>query len=390
MCVSVQIYEPPITSSSSTNSISKVIEFAKVMQQLTKQQLQQQQQQHQQMQAMIQAISSSSQASLLTMAGTPSFAPFNSTAELWTDYWARFCTFTGAHSVPEDKQAQVFLTNQSGTVYKLLVKLAAQQTPPKDINKLAMKEIVVFMKDQFDSKRFVVREQFKFWSDMQRKPGETIQELAARIRQDAATCDSSSIENPQDEALRTRFICSVKNEAFLKALFKINELTFNRTIQLASEVDNAAKVAKKTVYDHPSTKQINKIHLDYKKLPSKQKIHSKSPDIRKEAVKCYRCDKAGDKAPACKLKNEVCLFCKRTGHLQVVGQQKQRQVKAGEVKHISKYALVKQATFEEAKLPKLEVPITIQGLECQVELAPAGILSPRTYRSSWVDRRCKT
>ena len=49
-------------------------------------------------------------------------------------------------------------------------------------------------------KKFVIRERFKFWSDMQRKPGETIHELAARIRQDAATCDFTSIRNPQDEA----------------------------------------------------------------------------------------------------------------------------------------------------------------------------------------------
>ena len=37
---------------------------------------------------------------------------------------------------------------------------------------------------------------------MQRKPGESLQELAARIRQDAATCDFASIKDPQDEALR--------------------------------------------------------------------------------------------------------------------------------------------------------------------------------------------
>ena len=37
---------------------------------------------------------------------------------------------------------------------------------------------------------------------MQRKPGETLQELVARIRQDAATCDFPSIKDPQDEALR--------------------------------------------------------------------------------------------------------------------------------------------------------------------------------------------
>ena len=63
----------------------------------------------------------------------------------------------------------------------------------------------------------------KFWSDMKRKPGETIPELASRIRQDAATCDFQSIKDPLDEALRTKFICSVDNEAVLKTLFKLKD-----------------------------------------------------------------------------------------------------------------------------------------------------------------------
>ena len=58
------------------------------------------------------------------------------------------------------------------------------------------------MKEQFDPKLFVVREGFKSWSDMQRKTGETLQELAARIRQDAATCAFPSIKDPQNKAVR--------------------------------------------------------------------------------------------------------------------------------------------------------------------------------------------
>ena len=48
------------------------------------------------------------------------------------------------------------------------------------------------------------------------------------MRQDAVTCDFQSIRDPLDEALRTRFISSVDNEAVLKALFKLkdDELTF--------------------------------------------------------------------------------------------------------------------------------------------------------------------
>ena len=83
---------------------------------------------------------------------------------------------------------------QSATIYKLLANLAKQQSPPKDINELTLDEIVAFIKEQFGPRRFVVRERFKFWSDMNCKPGETLQELAARI-QDATTCTFTSIRN---------------------------------------------------------------------------------------------------------------------------------------------------------------------------------------------------
>ena len=55
-----------------------------------------------------------------------SFQPFDSTSELWTDYLARFRTFVTANSIPDNKQAQIFLTNQSNSVYKMLNNLAAQ------------------------------------------------------------------------------------------------------------------------------------------------------------------------------------------------------------------------------------------------------------------------
>jgi len=92
-------------------------------------------------------------------------------------------TFTRAHAVPDDRQAQAFLTNQSSTVYKLLSNLAAQETPTRKINDLSMEQIVAYMKVQFDPTRFVIRECFKFWTTMQHRPREFIQELTARICQ---------------------------------------------------------------------------------------------------------------------------------------------------------------------------------------------------------------
>ena len=149
------------------------------------------------------------------------FTAFDPNTELWTSYYARYQTFVGANSIPEDKMAQIFLTNQSTAIYKQISDWGNQQTPKLDINGITMDAIYNYMMTQYNPRTFIVRERYRFWSDMKRKPGETIQELAARIRHDATTCDFSSIKDPQDEALRTRFICSVGNEAVLKALYKL-------------------------------------------------------------------------------------------------------------------------------------------------------------------------
>ena len=213
----------------------------------------------------------------LSTAAILPFAAFDSTSELWPDYWSRFCTFVVSNAVPEQRKAQVFLTNQTAAIYKQLANLAAQQTPSKDINKLTMLEIVDFMKEQFDPKLFIVRERFKFRIDMQRKPGGTLQELSVRIRQGAATCDFPPSKDPQDKALRQRFICSVNNEAVLKALFKIKDtdLTFARAVEVAIETEDAARVAKETVYGSKA-RPVNKVHQNKKKGPQQnhQQSHS--------------------------------------------------------------------------------------------------------------------
>ena len=137
------------------------------------------------------------------------------------------------------------------TIYKLLSTLSGHQRPSKDINKLTMEDITAFMNGQFDPTQFIVRERFKFWSDTKRKPGETVQELAVCIRQDAAKCDFTSINDLQEEAMRTRLISAINNEVVVKTVLQlINDvdLTFAQVIQIALETEDAAKVAKETVY----------------------------------------------------------------------------------------------------------------------------------------------
>ena len=140
--------------------------------------------------------------------------PFDSTSELWKDYLARFYTFASANSVPEDKVALVFLTNQTTAKYKLLATLAGQQSPSRRINDLKMKDITTFKEAN------TIRNILSFKSD-----------------------SSSGLDHHGNQEKRllslllefdrmlvgTRFVCAVKNEGVLKAVFKLrdDELTIH-------------------------------------------------------------------------------------------------------------------------------------------------------------------
>ena len=338
--------------------------------QLVKQQMEQQQQQ---MDILMKMLSDGSKGPSTSSTTTPSFSPFDPSSELWADYLARFNTFLGANSVSEYRQAQVFLTNQSPTIYKLLSNLASQQSS-KDINELSMEDITAFMKDQFDPRRFVVRERFKFWSDMKRRPGETVQELAARIRQDAATCDFASISDPQDEALRTRFICSVNNEAILKALFKVkdDELDFARAIEIATETEEAAKVAKETVYgSHVGLPSVNKVHSFSGRQGQKSK--NEKPRNQRNDIRCYRCGKANHLANECRFKSFTCNFCHKEGHLEAACRKKAAETrKTGHVKTIRRQ-MIKTVSQRAGSLHMENVTkvIMINGYQLEMELDTA-------------------
>ena len=271
--------------------------------------------------------------------------------------------------MPDVRVAKVFLTNQTATIYKLLSTLAAQEAPPRTVNDLTMNEIQQCMMNQFHPKRFVERERFRYWSDMKRKPGETVQELAARIKQAAATCDFANIENPLDEALRTRFICSINNEAVLKALFKINddELNFEKAVQVATKTEEVAMVAKETVYGTSSNVYSSTVAQVSKKRNFVRKPATNSPTIKDNARKCYRCGNFNHLAPACKHKFTTCRYCNIVGHLEIVCRKKAKVTALRNVQCILVINLLNSID----RSPKVECTVSINSQSVRLELDTA-------------------
>ena len=213
------------------------------------------------------------------------------------------------------------------------------------------------MKEQFDLRYFVIRERFKFWSDMNYKPGE-IQELAAHIHQDATIYDFTIIRDPQDEALCTHFICSVNNEAVLKALFKVSDkLDFTCTIATVVETEDTTKVAKETIYGN-KPKLVNKVKQQIKPYTAPQKTD-------KNTGSCCRCVKSNHNANQCYFKG---IICKHQGSSGIYLPKKAR---TKYYKSVSRLILLKMAHTSDKSVPKLEVSIDISGETCVMEVDTA-------------------
>ena len=193
-------------------------------------------------------------------------------------------------------------------------------------------DITGFMSSHYDPTQFTVRERYKFWSTIKRKPGETPTELEARVRQMATTRDFSAIKNPLDEAMRTCFICAINNEAILKSVFREKEekLTFAKAVENATEVEEAAKTAKAQVYSKPD--EVQMIHTKKPQRNNHHHHHQKSPPpptkpSASTTARCYRCGKNGHAMKDCRLSNAVCNFCGKKGHIEAACITKQRSSK---------------------------------------------------------------
>ena len=91
---------------------------------------------------------------------TPPVPAFDSTAELWKDYLLRFETFVNDKSVPDEKKALVFLTNQTSGTYKLITNYASQQDVSTTVNAMQFSDITDFMSSHYDPMQITVRERY--------------------------------------------------------------------------------------------------------------------------------------------------------------------------------------------------------------------------------------
>ena len=120
-----------------------------------------------------------------------------------------------------------------------------------------------------------------------------------------------------------RFTCSVDNEAILKALFKIkgSDLTFAKAIAVAAETEEAAKVAKETVYGTSTSSSPVKKVLGSRKKSGENQFNSRVGNCKEVDFPpgtCPRCVQSDHESKNCPFREAICHFCQKMRHLQTV------------------------------------------------------------------------
>ena len=117
----------------------------------------------------------------------------------------------------------------------------------------------------------------------------------------------------------TRFICSMQNEAFLKAVFKEKggELTFAKAIQIANEIEEATKVAKETIGSNVDDTHAvrTQAHIPPRRSTF-NKVAKPNDKSNNNGQPCGRCGKTGHTGSNCRYKTYVCNYCKKIGHIE--------------------------------------------------------------------------
>ena len=182
------------------------------------------------------------------------------------------------------------------------------------------------------------------------------------------TCDFASIKDPLDEALRTRFICSINNEAVLIKV-KDSDLTFAKAITIAMETEDASKVAKETVYGNKSG-SVHKVQYFKRQADEhsvlKPKFKSKDQKRRDFAKGvCPRYGKTDHLSKDCPHIKSTCHFCQKMGHLQSVCLKKKKE-DGGSVKIISRRALRTVKSIN--SIPQLKQSVWVSGQQLTFEV----------------------
>ena len=233
---------------------------------------------------------------------------FSELTETWTSYTERVKQYFMANKISDDRKVPALLAMMGGKTYSLLRNL----TSPDDPASREFDAIVKLLDNHLSPKPLVIAERFCFHKHDQ-KDSESIPVHVAELRKLSEHCDFKANLN---DALRDRLVCGIKHGNIQKKLLSESDLTLQKAIDIATDIETAAKDAVELQQQH----RPDSVHQ-----LSKKPILNTKPKERKKA--CFRCDRFNHTPDKCRFKEDTCRFCSKKGHIERASLSKKAQQK---------------------------------------------------------------
>ncbi|XP_075150498.1 uncharacterized protein LOC142224602 [Haematobia irritans] len=213
--------------------------------------------------------------------------------ENFNSWVARVEQFFVVNDVNENKQVPLFVTLIGAETYEILASLTVPLKPKdKSISKL-----LKILTDHFAPKANEIAERYKFYS--------YIVELKAL----AATCNFKSFLK---EALRDRLVCGVNSSSLRTKLLEEPLLTWDKVTNLATADSLTQKhvISMQREFMSENVKYISERGSEV----NKNGKYFSAKDRQERQQNCDQCGRQ-HMENQCRVKNFVCFYCSRKGHI---------------------------------------------------------------------------
>ena len=207
---------------------------------------------------------------------------FGDTKESWESYNERREQYFIANKIKDnsadgglDDRVPALLSIIGGRTYSLLRALTAPEKPATK----SFDDLVKLLKGHLSPKPLIIAERFRFHKRDQRSD-ETVREYVVQIRKLSENCEFGT--HLQD-SMRDCLVCGLHNTDIQKKLLTEDKLTFEKSVDISTAMETAAKDALELQ---------NKAHV----ASGVNKVSSGKPP-RKQGPKpkhhCFHCNKGG-------------------------------------------------------------------------------------------------
>jgi len=306
---------------------------------------------------------------------------FISDQEEWTSYVERLQQyFTANNIISKQKQRAVFISSCGVSTYRLIKNLLAPRAP----SEVEFDDIISTVTTHCQPPPSEIMQKYRF-NTCVRRPHETISTYLANLKQIAKHCNFG---DSLPQMLRDRLACGIGDEHWKKRLLSEEKLTYDQAVKILRTMETAEQDVKDVSTQKSSIHQIlsrpKPSGLQRRSQSSESATYSTSPT-------CYRCG-GPHKAPECYLKDVLCNYCHKKGHVQRVCRKKSMASK-GAMNLVTEASTHDEAQSLEYPLFNMAgmtrayvVEVTLNEVNVPMEIdtgAALSIMSKTTYEQLW-------